>query len=92
MRLPHPVRFQRLDQELQPVARYLSGRMLNAGSGSRDITNFLRGNGVTDLTLYDISSDDPSVILGPIESMEMLITRLKKTKSNAEFLLGLSRT
>jgi len=30
--------------------------------------------------------------LGPIESMEMLITRLKKTKSNAEFLLTLSRT
>jgi len=30
--------------------------------------------------------------LGPIESMEMLITRLKKTKSNAEFLLGLSRS
>ncbi|HZZ58390.1 MAG TPA: transcription termination factor Rho [Opitutaceae bacterium] len=29
--------------------------------------------------------------LGPIESMEMLITRLKKTKSNAEFLLTLSR-
>ena len=29
--------------------------------------------------------------LGPIESMEMLITRLKKTKSNAEFLLGLAR-
>jgi len=29
--------------------------------------------------------------LGPIESMEMLITRLKKTKSNAEFLLSLSR-
>ncbi|MFZ9683701.1 MAG: transcription termination factor Rho, partial [Cephaloticoccus sp.] len=27
--------------------------------------------------------------LGPIESMEMLIQRLKKTKSNAEFLLGL---
>jgi transcription termination factor Rho len=29
--------------------------------------------------------------LGPIESMEMLIQRLKKTKSNAEFLLTLSR-
>lgn len=28
--------------------------------------------------------------LGPIESMEMLITRLKKTKSNPEFLLSLS--
>ena len=29
--------------------------------------------------------------LGPIESMEMLIGRLKKTKSNAEFLMSLSR-
>ena len=29
--------------------------------------------------------------LGPIESMEMLISRLKKTKSNAEFLLSLAR-
>jgi len=28
--------------------------------------------------------------LGPIESMEMLITRLKKTRSNAEFLLSLA--
>ncbi len=30
--------------------------------------------------------------LGPIESMDMLIQRLKKTKTNAEFLIGLSRT
>lgn len=65
----HPIRFQSLDRELQPVARYLSGRILNAGSGSRDITNFLHRNGVTDLTSYDISSDDPGVILGPIEAM-----------------------
>ncbi|MFL6248235.1 MAG: class I SAM-dependent methyltransferase [Thermoanaerobaculia bacterium] len=64
-----PVRFQSLEQELQPVAHYLSGRMLNAGSGSRDITEFVRRSGVTELTSYDISSDDPTVILGPIESM-----------------------
>ena len=71
MRFPStsPVRFQPLEQELQPVARYLSGRMLNAGSGSRDIADFVRRNGVTELTSYDISSDDPSVILGPIEAM-----------------------
>ena len=71
MRFPNisPSRFQPLEQDLQPVARYLSGRMLNAGAGSRDITNFLRRNGVTELTSYDISSDDPAVILGPIESM-----------------------
>lgn len=30
--------------------------------------------------------------LGPIESMDMLIQRLKKTRSNTEFLIGLSRT
>ena len=29
--------------------------------------------------------------LGPVESMEMLITRLKKTKSNPEFLMTLAR-
>jgi len=29
--------------------------------------------------------------LGPIESMDMLIQRLKKTGTNAEFLLGLGR-
>lgn len=71
MRFPHisPVRFQPLAQELQPVATYLSGRMLNAGSGSRDVSDFLRRNGVTEITSYDISSDDPAVILGPIESM-----------------------
>jgi SAM-dependent methyltransferase len=64
-----PIRFQPLEQELQPIAQYLSGKMLNAGAGSRDISNFLRRNGVTELTSYDISSDDPAVILGPIESM-----------------------
>jgi SAM-dependent methyltransferase len=71
LRFPNisPIRFQPLEQELQPVARYLSGRMLNAGAGSRDISKFLRRNGVTELTSYDISSDDPAVILGPIESM-----------------------
>ncbi|HYO77110.1 MAG TPA: class I SAM-dependent methyltransferase, partial [Thermoanaerobaculia bacterium] len=52
-----------------PVARYFSGRFLNAGSGSREITAFLHRSGVTELTRYDIASADPEVILGPIESM-----------------------
>ncbi|HJW96018.1 MAG TPA: class I SAM-dependent methyltransferase [Thermoanaerobaculia bacterium] len=51
------------------MAHYLAGRMLNAGCGTRDITAFLRTNGVTSLTRYDIASDDPEVIVGPIESM-----------------------
>ncbi len=64
-----PIHFQSLEQELKPVARYLSGRMLNAGCGMRDITAFLRAHGVTELTRYDIASTEPDVILGPIESM-----------------------
>jgi SAM-dependent methyltransferase len=64
-----PVHFQPLEQELEPVARYLSGHMLNAGCGSRDISSYLRRNGVTDVTRYDIASSDPDVRLGPLESM-----------------------
>jgi SAM-dependent methyltransferase len=64
-----PVYFQPLEQELQPVARYLSGHMLNAGCGTRDIGDFLRQAGVTELTRYDIASNEPDVIIGPIESM-----------------------
>jgi SAM-dependent methyltransferase len=64
-----PVYFQPLEQELQPVARYFSGHMLNAGCGTRDISDFLRHAGVTELTRYDIASSDPEVIIGPIESM-----------------------
>lgn len=71
MRLPRvsPIHWQPLEQELQPVAHYLSGHMLNAGCGTRDITGWLRGHGVTGLTRYDIASGDPDVILGPLESM-----------------------
>jgi SAM-dependent methyltransferase len=62
------VHFQSLEQELEPVAPFLAGHLLNAGAGSRDITNWLRAHGVTQLTRYDLASDDPDVILGPLES------------------------
>lgn len=64
-----PVHFQPLEQELEPVAHYLAGKMLNAGAGSRDIREFLRKHGVTELTRYDIESSDPEVIIGELESM-----------------------
>ena len=65
----HPVYFQALEQELEPIAHYLSGKMLNAGCGTRDITPYLRKHGVTELTRYDIASKEPDVVIGPIESM-----------------------
>lgn len=64
-----PVHFQPLEQELSPVIRYLSGHMLNAGCGSRDITAHLLGNEVTEVTKYDIASQDPEVVVGPLEAM-----------------------
>lgn len=64
-----PIYFQPLERELEPVVRYLSGHLLNAGCGTRDIAPFLRRNGVREITLFDIASDDPEVIIGPIESL-----------------------
>ncbi|MBV9880022.1 MAG: class I SAM-dependent methyltransferase [Gemmatirosa sp.] len=63
-----PVYFQPLDDELAPVARYLRGHLLNAGCGTRDVAAFFRASGVTRVTRYDIASDDPDVILGPLEA------------------------
>src|SRR6187551_833147 len=64
-----PVHFQSLEQEIETVVRYLSGRILNAGCGRCDLTAYLRSNGVSVITRYDIASDEPDVILGPLESM-----------------------
>jgi SAM-dependent methyltransferase len=64
-----PVYFQPLSQELQPVVPYLSGHMLNAGSGSRDITLSLPPGTVTRVTNYDMDPSSPDIVVGPIESM-----------------------
>jgi SAM-dependent methyltransferase len=64
-----PVHFQSLEQELEPIVHYLAGHMLNAGCGTRDIRPYLRANGVTETTRYDIASDDADVVVGPIEVM-----------------------
>ncbi len=64
-----PVHFQSLEQELEPVAKYLTGHLLNAGCGTRDIEEFLRSHGTKEITRFDIASADPRVITGEIESM-----------------------
>jgi len=78
-----PVYFQPLEQELEPVGRYLSGRMLNAGCGTRDISEFLRDHGVTEVTRYDIASNDPDVVIGPIESMPFAADSFDSALCNA---------
>jgi SAM-dependent methyltransferase len=64
-----PVYFQPLEDELEPVLKFVSGHLLNAGCGTRDISSCLIANGVTQITKYDIESPDPDVVVGPLESM-----------------------
>src|SRR5207244_6932250 len=78
-----PIYFQPLERALEPVVRYLSGQMLNAGCGARDISPFLRRSGVTHITRYDLVSDDPEVIIGPIESLPFEEGRFDSVLCNA---------
>lgn len=57
-----PLRFQPLERELQPVLQYLHGRVLNAGCGDRDITDFLRSHGAAEVENCDIKSSIPDAI------------------------------
>ncbi|MCC7393463.1 MAG: class I SAM-dependent methyltransferase [Sphingomonadaceae bacterium] len=64
-----PVHFQALESELAPIVQYLTGNVLNAGCGNRDLGLFLAGAGAHSLTNYDIASDLPGAIIGPLEHM-----------------------
>jgi ubiquinone/menaquinone biosynthesis C-methylase UbiE len=63
------VHFQTLEQELAPVTKYLTGHVLNAGAGARDIGPYLRRAGAAQVTRYDLESFDPEVIIGPLEDI-----------------------
>ena len=61
-----PVHFQPLEWELQQVERYVSGRVLNAGCGNRDIGSIVSRFGSSELVNYDIESTIPGAILGSL--------------------------
>jgi SAM-dependent methyltransferase len=61
-----PVHFQSLESELAPVARYLKGRMLNAGCGNRDLAGIAAIGAATSVVNYDVSSKIPGAVLGPL--------------------------
>jgi SAM-dependent methyltransferase len=62
-----PVHFQPLEMELEPLSRYIRGRTLNAGCGSRDISDILRRFGATEVVNYDIESEIPGALIGSLE-------------------------
>jgi SAM-dependent methyltransferase len=68
-----PIVFQDLEKELAPVATRLTGRVLNAGCGDRDISSFLKANGAAQVDNCDRRSSIPNAVLCdlvdiPIES------------------------
>jgi SAM-dependent methyltransferase len=58
-----PVFFQDLEKELEPVTKYLTNRVLNAGCGDRDISDFLKRHGATQVDNCDRRSSIPNAIL-----------------------------
>ena len=58
-----PVVFQDLEDELSPVAKHLTGRVLNAGCGNRDLTAYFKANGATQVDNCDLRSSIPNAIL-----------------------------
>jgi SAM-dependent methyltransferase len=58
-----PVHFQDLEAELRPVSKYLSGHVLNAGCGERDLTALFKANGAAAVDNCDRRSQIRGAIL-----------------------------
>jgi len=61
--LKFPVNFIPLEKELAPLARYLTGRVLNAGCGDRDISSCLKGWHAAEVDNCDIETSIPGAML-----------------------------
>jgi SAM-dependent methyltransferase len=57
-----PLVFQPLERELEPIRPYLTGMVLNAGCGGRDIRAFLRSCGARTVHQCDLEAASPGTI------------------------------
>ena len=64
-----PIVFQSLEHELAPVTKYIHGRVLNAGCGARDITNFLVSHGAESVENCDLKTAIPNAIIADLSSV-----------------------
>ncbi len=64
-----PVHFQPLECEIDQIAVYLRGRLLNAGCGNRDISDIVLTRGASEVVNYDMRSTIPGAILGSLVEM-----------------------
>jgi len=66
-----PIVFQTLEEELKPTLKYVRGRVLNAGCGSRDISAFLKQHGAESVENCDMKSDIPGAIISDLAHLPM---------------------
>jgi SAM-dependent methyltransferase len=69
--LGQPVVFQPLERELEPVAEYLSGKVLNAGCGGRDISAFLLSRRAMSVDNCDVTPGLPNAIVCNLETIPL---------------------
>jgi len=78
-----PIVFQTLEEELKPVLKYLHGRVLNAGCGSRDISSFLLRNGATSVEQCDVKTHIPGAIIADLAQVPFPDNRYDTILCNA---------
>ena len=78
-----PIHFQPIEWELAPMAAYFNGRTLNAGCGNRDISETLSSFGTTEIVNYDIASEIPGALIGPLEKMPFATAEFDSILCNA---------
>ena len=64
-----PVYFLPLEKELAPIISYLRGRVLNAGCGNRDVSEFLRAHYATHVDNCDVQSSLPNAIICDLQNI-----------------------
>ena len=64
-----PIVFQSLEHELAPVTKYIHGRVLNAGCGARDITDFLVSHGAESVENCDLKTAIPNAIIADLSNV-----------------------
>jgi SAM-dependent methyltransferase len=78
-----PIVFQSLEDELKPVLKYVTGKVLNAGCGSRDISEFLKQHGAGSVEHCDLKSTIPNAIIADLANIPIENDRYDTIVCNA---------
>ena len=78
-----PIIFQSLEDELKPVLKYVRGKVLNAGCGSRDISEFLKQHGAGSVEHCDLKSTIPNAIIADLANIPIENDRYDTIVCNA---------